>query len=240
MSRRLLGALSLVAVAGLSCGPLFGPPAATRPALPGGEPSLPPVSAAPPPAEASRSSDPSVAAVAEYLAGRNTGLIREEVDALARTLVTEARRHRLDLALVMAVMHVESRFHNFAISPVGAVGLMQILPSTGEELARRKGIPWRGAQTLLDPSTNVQLGIAYLRELSDRYDGDLWAALAAYNWGPGHVDRRIQEGVALPSQYPSLVWQARTQRAIARVSFSPTSAATKRSMPLIAASSEPR
>jgi soluble lytic murein transglycosylase-like protein len=240
MSRRLLGALGFVAVFGLSCGPLFGPPAATRAAPSGGEPSLPPVSAAPPASEASRAPDPSVAAVAEYLAGRNTGLIREEVDALARTLVTEARRHRLDLALVMAVMHVESRFHNFAISPVGAVGLMQILPSTGEELARRKGIPWRGTQTLLDPSTNVQLGIAYLRELSDRYDGDLWAALAAYNWGPGHVDRRIQEGVALPSQYPSLVWQARTQRAIARASFSPTSAATKRSMPLIAASADPR
>jgi soluble lytic murein transglycosylase-like protein len=241
MSRRLLGALGFVAVAGLSCGPLFGPPLATRAALGGGEvPSLPPVSAPPPAAEASRAVDRSVAAVAEYLAGRNTGLIREEVDTLAHTLVAEARRHGLDLALVMAVMHVESRFNNFSISPVGALGLMQILPSTGEELARRKGIPWRGSQTLLDPSTNVQLGIAYLRELSDRYDGDLWAALAAYNWGPGHVDRRIQEGVALPSYYPSLVWQARTQRAIARVSFSPTSSATKRSMPLIAASAEPR
>jgi soluble lytic murein transglycosylase-like protein len=86
----------------------------------------------------------------------------------------------------------------------------------------------------------VRLGITYLRELSDRYDGDLWAALAAYNWGPAHVDRRLQEGVALPSQYPSLVWQARSHRAIARVSFVPTSSATKRSIPFIAASSDPR
>jgi soluble lytic murein transglycosylase len=181
-----------------------------------------------------------VAAVGAYLASRNTGLIREEVDVLARTLVDEARRHGLDLALVMAVMHVESRFYNFALSPAGAVGLMQILPSTGQELARRAGIPWRGEQTLLDPNTNVRLGIAYLRELSDRYDGDLSAALAAYNWGPGHVDRRIQEGAELPSHYPSLVWQARSQRAIARVAFAPTSSATKRSIPFIAASSDPR
>jgi soluble lytic murein transglycosylase-like protein len=242
MSRRRLGALVCVAVTGLSCGPLFGAPAATREAL--GRVDVPRLPAAHETARAAQAAgagaDPSVEAVGEYLASRNTGLIREEIDALARTLVAEARRHELDLALVMAVMHVESRFHNFAISPAGAVGLMQILPSTGEELARREGVRWRGSQTLLEPSTNVRLGTAYLRELLDRYDGDLWAALAAYNWGPGHVDRRLQEGVTLPSGYPSLVWQARAQRAIARVSFVPTSSATKRSIPFIAASAEPR
>jgi len=240
MSRRRLGALVCVAVTGLSCGPLFGAPAATREALRGIEMPLLPTAHASSRAAQAGGGDPSVAAVREYLASRNTGLIREETDALARTLVAEARRHELDLALVMAVMHVESRFHNFAISPAGAVGLMQILPSTGEELARREGVPWRGSQTLLEPSTNVRLGTAYLRELLDRYNGDVWAALAAYNWGPGHVDRRLQEGIALPSGYPSLVWQARTQRAIARVSFVPTSSATKRSIPFIAASAEPR
>jgi soluble lytic murein transglycosylase-like protein len=239
MSRRSLGALACVAIAGLSCGPLFGGPGALREAQ---------ALAAPPevPAalevetDAPGDPDPAIAAVAAYLAGRNTGLIRPETEVLARTLVAEARRHELDLALVMAVMHVESRFRNFAISPAGALGLMQILPSTGEELARRAGIPWTGSQTLLDPATNVRLGIGYLRELADRYDGDLWAALAAYNWGPGHVDRRRQQGSALPREYPSLVWQARSQRAIARVAFSPTSAAAKRSIPLIAASADPR
>jgi len=229
MPRRLVGAMVCVALTGLSCGPLFGPPAEVGRIARSYEAPL----AAEPPAEAVESArspgagvDPSVAAIESYLATRNTGLIREEVAVLARTLVREARRHRLDLALVMAVMHVESRYHNFAISPAGAIGLMQILPSTGEELARREGIPWRGPQTLLDPATNVRLGIAYLRELSDRYRGDLRAALAAYNWGPGHVDRRIQEGTELPSEYPNLVTQARSQRAIARVAFSPTSSAT--------------
>jgi soluble lytic murein transglycosylase-like protein len=235
MSRRLLGWLVCVAVGGLSCGPLFGGAAALQEAAHGGP--LPPSVAADAPAA---DADPDVASVSAYLATRNTGLIGKEVDVLARTIVAEARRRQLDLALVMAVMHVESRFNNFALSPAGALGLMQILPSTGEELARREGIPWRGSQTLLDPSTNVRLGITYLRELSDRYDGDLWAALAAYNWGPGHVDRRLQDGVELPSHYPSLVWQARSQRAIARVSFAPTSSATKRSIPFIAAASDPR
>jgi len=233
MSRRLFGALVSVAVCGLSCGPLFGPPPAQRAAVP--DLALPP-----PPLRSAAADDPGVAAVADYLATRNTGLVRGEIRALAQTVVDEAHRQHLDLALVMAVMHVESRFYNFAISPVGAVGLMQILPSTGEELARREGVPWRGSQTLLEPDTNVRLGTAYLRELLNRYDGDLQAALAAYNWGPGHVDRRIQEGEALPSGYPSLVSQARAQRAIARVSFVPTRAATKRSMPFIAASADPR
>ena len=229
MPRRLVGAMICVAVTGLSCGPLFGSPAAVRQSMLGLEPAEPvgPAQGRTGAVGTSRAEDdPSVAAIEEYLASRNTGLIREEVDVLARTIVSEARRHRLDLALVMAVMHVESRFNNFAISPVGAIGLMQILPSTGEELARREGIPWRGAQTLLDPAANVRLGIAYLRELSDRYRGDLQAALAAYNWGPGHIDRRIQEGIELPSEYPNLVTQARAQRAIARVSFVRTRAAT--------------
>jgi len=239
MSRRLLGALVCVAVFGLSCGPLFGAPATTGEALRQAE-EPPFVAPAAAPSELPGGTDPSVEAVGAYLASRNTGLIREEVDLLARTVVDEARRHGLDLALVMAVMHVESRFYNFAISPAGAIGLMQILPSTGKELARREGIPWRGEQTLLDPQTNVRLGVSYLRELSDRYDGNLSAALAAYNWGPGHVDRRIQEGEALPREYPSLVWQAKSQRAIARVSFVPTSSATKRSIPFIAASADPR
>lgn len=225
MPRNLVGAMICVALTGLSCGPLFGAPAAPRLATWSVEvaPRAIPEERV---SEATAEADPSVAAVEEYLASRNTGLIREEVAVLARTLVAEARRHRLDLALVMAVMHVESRFHNFAISPAGAIGLMQILPSTGEEVARREGIPWHGSQTLLDPATNVRLGTAYLRELSDRYRGDLRAALAAYNWGPGHVDRRIQTGTPLPTEYPNLVTQARAQRSIARVSFAPTSSAT--------------
>lgn len=229
MPRRLVGAMVCVAVTGLSCGPLFGSAAEIRWVARPYELPLAAEPPAPASAAARRSApdqDPSIAAIEGYLATRNTGLIREEVAVLARTLVSEARRQRLDLALVMAVMHVESRYHNFAISPAGAIGLMQILPSTGEELARREGVPWQGSQTLLDPATNVRLGIAYLRELSDRYRGDLRAALAAYNWGPGHVDRRIQEGVELPSEYPNLVTQARAQRAIARVAFSPTSSAT--------------
>ena len=126
----------------------------------------------------------------------------------ARTVVGEADRHALEPSLVLAVMHVESRYYNFAVSPVGAMGLMQVMPETGEELAARLGIRWRGPQTLFEPTVNIRLGVAYLRELSDRYYGNLPMALAAYNWGPGRIDRRLRLGTALPEEYPSLVLEA--------------------------------
>ncbi|HEY8156904.1 MAG TPA: lytic transglycosylase domain-containing protein [Myxococcota bacterium] len=201
MQRRWLATLACVAFSGLSCN-LFSPELGA----------LPPVSAAPPGAEgAAPSGEAEIAAISTALSRRPTGLTAREVDAVARTVVGEARRHALEPSLVMAVMHVESRYYNFAVSPVGAIGLMQVMPETGEELAARLGIDWVGPQTLFDPTVNVRLGVAYLRELSDRY-GSLSTALAAYNWGPGRIDRRVRLGTAIPDQYPALVLEAYAQR----------------------------
>ena len=136
-------------------------------------------------------------------------MTESEIAQLARTIVKESRRHDIDPALVLAVIHVESRFGAYVVSPVGAMGLMQILPSTGAELAVREGIIWRGPQTLFDPIVNVRLGVAYLKELTDRY-GDTTLALAAYNWGPGRIDRRLRRGTPMPKIYPALVFEAYT------------------------------
>ena len=69
-----------------------------------------------------------------------TGSPASEIEPLAQTLVVEARRHRLDPALVLAVVHVESRYDTYAVSNKDAIGLMQILPTTGEWLAPRSGV----------------------------------------------------------------------------------------------------
>jgi len=151
--------------------------------------------------------DPALDFVRRELTTRPTGLSDPELDALAEAIVTEARLQRLDPELVMAVMFVESRYHAFAMSPVGAMGLMQILPSTGEELAQRLGVPWHGTRTLFDPTLNVRLGVAYLRQLQAQF-GSLEVALAAYNWGPGHIGRRLRLGDDLPTEYPRLVREA--------------------------------
>ena len=150
------------------------------------------------------SSSPQVAAIADYLHGRDMGLSRGEKDQLARTIVEAAQAHRFEPWLVLAVIHVESRFDPFAVSPAGAFGLMQILPPTGEELAGRLGLQWQGTRTLFDPVANVKLGVAYLEQLRDRF-GDIRTALAAYNWGPGHIGRRIRRGRAVPAGYTNLV-----------------------------------
>ena len=145
--------------------------------------------------------------VLNQLRQRHNGLSDRQIAELARVIVEEATRHRLEPALVMAVIHVESSGRPRAVSPVGARGLMQIMPPTGKELADRNGIPWEGPDTLLDPIVNVKLGVAYLRKLTDRYQ-DVTTALAAYNWGPGRIDRRLRAGKSLPKIYPERVMQA--------------------------------
>lgn len=133
-----------------------------------------------------------------------TGLARFELEAVARTIQEESIRHDVSRDLVLAVMRTESGFFNWARSEVGALGLMQIMPATGEMLVKRMGIPWAGERTLFDPVVNVRLGVAYLAELRDRYRS--WdKALAAYNWGPGAIDRRIRGGRALPVVYATRV-----------------------------------
>jgi soluble lytic murein transglycosylase-like protein len=91
-----------------------------------------------------------------------------------------AQRYELDSLLVAAVVETESNFSPRAVSPQGAVGLMQVLPSTGSSL---------GARNLYDPKVNLDVGSRYFSGLLDQFDGDVELALAAYNAGPGNVDR---------------------------------------------------
>jgi len=91
-----------------------------------------------------------------------------------------AERHRVDGLLVAAIVEAESGFNSRRVSPQGAVGLMQVLPSTAEEY---------GAKDLLDPRVNLDVGSRYLGELMADFKGDVELAVAAYNAGPGTVER---------------------------------------------------
>jgi soluble lytic murein transglycosylase len=97
------------------------------------------------------------------------------------------------------VARSESLFVPDARSGAGALGLMQIMPATGRQLARRAGLPWNGSPTLIDPETNITLGTTYLADMLARYDGHRVLATAAYNAGPGRVDRWLPEDAALPA-----------------------------------------
>ncbi len=95
----------------------------------------------------------------------------------------------VERALVLAVMRQESEFYPKARSPVGALGLMQLMPATAKQTARRQGLPYDRKRLTNDPNYNIRLGQAYLAELLDRYGGSYVLALAAYNAGPARVER---------------------------------------------------
>jgi soluble lytic murein transglycosylase-like protein len=100
--------------------------------------------------------------------------------AWEQSITASAARHGLDPALIKAVMRVESSFNPLAVSPAGAQGLMQLLPSTASSL---------GLSNPFDPQQNIAAGSRYLRSMLDRNGGDLSRALAAYNAGPEAVRR---------------------------------------------------
>jgi soluble lytic murein transglycosylase-like protein len=105
-------------------------------------------------------------------------------------IVRESRRNGLDPALTAAVIQVESRFDPFAVSHVGACGLMQLMPPTAQWLLQNddkddKGVPRIKPAHLFNPILNIELGTMYLADLLQRFDGDLNQALIAYNAGPG-------------------------------------------------------
>ncbi len=96
----------------------------------------------------------------------------------------------LDPALVCSLVRAESRFHVDAVSPHGAIGLMQLMPDTAAWIAEQLGL---AAVDLRDAATSLRLGTWYLRYLIDRF-GRLDLALAAYNAGPTRVDRWLAAG----------------------------------------------
>jgi soluble lytic murein transglycosylase len=131
----------------------------------------------------------------------------EEVEQTARVLVREAHARGFEPGLVLAIIEIESQFDAFAVSRVGAIGLMQLMPNTGAYLAERIGLDWQGPRTLFDPSTNVLLGVAYLEELRDHFE-ELSTALAAYNYGPTAIRSRVRRGAPVPARYAEAVLAA--------------------------------
>lgn len=106
-----------------------------------------------------------------------------------------AKEQRVDPWWVMGLIRQESRFIPDVKSPVGATGLMQIMPATGKMLAKSVGLKTGSGLQLADVTTNVKLGTTYMRQLHDRFGGSALLASAAYNAGPS---RAVSWRAALP------------------------------------------
>lgn len=139
--------------------------------------------------------------------------------AACRTLATRyGSEAGLDPALVLAVIQAESSGRPRAVSRAGARGLMQLMPATADDVARRHGIRLRGPDDLFDPALNVRLGALYLASLKRVFGDDPRLYLAAYNAGMGNVDKwRLQNPELTSRQLVEKVAFPETRAYVARV-----------------------
>ncbi len=142
----------------------------------------------------------------EILADRAPQLDELQREGVARAVVKAEQEHGLPALLVLALIEQESHFRPKVRGPGGSLGLMQLMPSSARDVARRHGIPWQGARTLHDPVKNVRLGVIYLAEMRDRF-GSPDLAMAAYNIGPSALDKRLARGKSCKGPYVTGVLQ---------------------------------
>jgi len=121
--------------------------------------------------------------------------------AYANLVETQASKRRLDPSWVMGLMRSESAMAADAVSSADARGLMQVLPSTAQQIAKRNSYRYSGSEQLMQAETNILIGTTFLRELMDKFNNNPVLVSGAYNAGPGAVDRWLQ---SLPGQDASI------------------------------------
>ena len=113
-----------------------------------------------------------------YRAPLNSDIAAYHPGAYEPLIASASRNYAIDPDVIRAMIRAESNFNELAVSPKGALGLMQLMPATAREL---------GVADVFDPAQNIHGGVRYLSQLLGTLDGDLSLALAAYNAGPARV-----------------------------------------------------
>jgi soluble lytic murein transglycosylase-like protein len=125
-------------------------------------------------------------------------------------ILEESAKHKLDPILIAALIEVESGFRTAAISPMGARGIMQIMPEVGKAIARKIGLREDSGydafkpEHLDDPALNIKLGIYYLYDLKNNFRS-LNLALVAYNVGPTEMRNRLDNDIEVPIEFANAV-----------------------------------
>ncbi|RDS83243.1 transglycosylase SLT domain-containing protein [Dyella psychrodurans] len=113
-------------------------------------------------------------------------------------VVQQAQEAGIDPSWAYGILRQESAWMSDAQSGADARGLMQLLPSTGADVARKNGLPWNGGNSLFDPAVNIALGTRYLAAMAARFDDSPWLASAAYNAGAARVNQWLDARGSLP------------------------------------------
>jgi soluble lytic murein transglycosylase len=112
-------------------------------------------------------------------------------------VLQQAEERKLDPSLIYGVMRRESLFDPLARSSVGALGLMQLMPSTARNVARSLGMKKPGRADILSVANNIRFGTQYLRTVMNRFDNNVALAAAAYNAGPSNVQRWLPRDASM-------------------------------------------
>lgn len=126
---------------------------------------------------------------------------------LAANIHSAALDEKIPPKVAFGLVKAESSFRTSAVSPVGAVGLTQLMPATARWL-----VPGTTRRDLMDTDTNLRIGFKYLRQLMDNFDGDEMLALTAYNRGPGTVNRLLARGADPDNGYAEKVLTGNSEK----------------------------
>lgn len=129
---------------------------------------------------------------------------KSQAPTIARTVIAESAKYKLDPVFVLAVIATESKFNPVAIGSVGEIGLMQIRPETAKWIAQKMGMKWKGKESLKNPTTNIKIGIAYMDYLRTKFTSKPVRYVSAYNMGPLNVRRLVAKN-KVPAEYNSKV-----------------------------------
>jgi soluble lytic murein transglycosylase-like protein len=127
----------------------------------------------------------------------------DEISELSQFILAKSEQYGVSPFLVLSLIDVESQFRPEAVSRRGAVGLMQLLPGTAEEVATNLGLIWH-RELLTDPKANIELGLRYMALLKKQF-GSEEDALTAYNMGPGALRAKRELGEDISRSYFRLV-----------------------------------
>lgn len=124
----------------------------------------------------------------------------DELIRYSKALVEESERYNIDPTLVTAIIATESNFRYNVVSNKGAIGMMQLLPSTAFYISGKNHIDFSNKNQLFDPEMNIRLGVSYLAYLIEK-TGSVEHAIIAYNYGPVNLKRALNNNKALPQKY---------------------------------------